>query len=74
MPWFYTCYQLIVLQGLAINNGTQVIAALGAEALFRADMIAKQADIIAALTTEVLEGVPGQFDKGYYSNYHQRLS
>ena len=61
--WYVLC-NVVILQGLAINNGTQVIAALGAEALFRADMIAKQADIIAALTTEVLEGVPGQFDKG----------
>ena len=27
-------------------------------------MIAKQADVIAALTAEVLEGVPEQFSKG----------
>ena len=47
-----------------MNNGTQVITSLGAEALYRADMIAKQADVIAAFTTEVLEGVPGQFDEG----------
>lgn len=41
-----------------------MITALGAEALYRADLIAKQADVIAAFTAEVLEGVPGQFAKG----------
>lgn len=41
-----------------------MITALGAEALYRAEMIAKQADIIAALTIEVLKGVPEQYAKG----------
>ncbi len=49
-----------------MNNGTQVITSLGTEALFRAGLIAKQADVIAAFTTEVLEGVPGQFEKGVH--------
>ena len=47
-----------------MNNGTQFITALGAEALFRAERIAKQADVIAALTVEVLAGVPDAFDPG----------
>lgn len=42
-----------------------MITALGAEALYRAEMIAKQADIIAALTIEVLKGVPEQYAKGF---------
>ena len=41
-----------------------MITALGAEALYRAEMIAKQAEIIAALTIEVLKGVPEQFAEG----------
>lgn len=49
---------------MALNNGTQVIAALGAEALYRAEMIAKQSEIIAALTIEVLKGIPEQYDEG----------
>ena len=52
------------MQGLALNNGTQMITALGAEALYRAEMIAKQSEIIAALTVEVLKGVPEQFAEG----------
>ena len=41
-----------------------MITALGAEAVCRAQMIAKQSEIIAALTIEVLKGVPEQFAKG----------
>lgn len=41
-----------------------MITALGAEALHRAEVISKQAEIIAALTIEVLKGVPGQFAQG----------
>lgn len=49
-----------------MNNGTQLITALGVEALFRAERIARQADVVAALTIEVLEGVPDAFDKGVF--------
>ena len=45
-------------------NGTQLITALGAEALSRAEVIAKQADIIAALSIDVLQGTPTAFDYG----------
>ncbi|TKS73639.1 Histidine ammonia-lyase [Collichthys lucidus] len=37
-------------EGLALINGTQMITSLGAEAVERAQAIARQADIIAALT------------------------
>ncbi|KAL0155929.1 hypothetical protein M9458_050192, partial [Cirrhinus mrigala] len=40
--------------GLALINGTQMITSLGAEAVERAEAIARQADIIAALTLEPL--------------------
>lgn len=62
-------YRLSLKQGLALNNGTQLITALGAEALYRAERIAKQADVVAALTIEVLEGVPDAFNEGKTSCY-----
>ena len=45
-------------------NGTQMITSLGAEAVERAQSIAQQADIIAALTLEVLKGTTKAFDSG----------
>lgn len=51
-------------QGLALINGTQMITSLGAEAVERAQAIAQQADIIAALTLEVLKGTTKAFDSG----------
>ncbi|KXJ15900.1 histidine ammonia-lyase [Exaiptasia diaphana] len=50
-------------EGIALINGTQLITALGAEALERAYMICRQADVIAALTLEVLKGSTNAFDK-----------
>lgn len=55
---------VIPLQGLALINGTQMITSLGAEAVERAQAIARQADIIAALTLEVLKGTTKAFDSG----------
>ncbi|XP_072025814.1 histidine ammonia-lyase-like [Amphiura filiformis] len=49
-------------EGLALINGTQLITALGAEAVERAAMIAKQADVIASLTLDVLKGTTSAFD------------
>ncbi|KAK0130604.1 Histidine ammonia-lyase [Merluccius polli] len=51
-------------EGLALINGTQMITSLGAEAVERAQSIARQADIIAALTLEVLKGTTKAFDSG----------
>ncbi len=45
-------------------NGTQFIATFGSEALYRAEVIAKQADVVAALSIDVLEGTPKAFDRG----------
>ncbi|XP_039617177.1 histidine ammonia-lyase-like isoform X3 [Polypterus senegalus] len=50
-------------EGLALINGTQLITSLGSEAVERAKAIARQADIIAALTLEVLKGSANAFDK-----------
>lgn len=49
-------------EGLAMINGTQFISSLGAEALVRASKCVKLADIIGALSLEVLKGTPKAFD------------
>ena len=54
-------------EGLALINGTQMITALGAEAVEKAKYLALQADIIAALTCEVLKGNVNQFDKDIHA-------
>ncbi|CAF1055218.1 unnamed protein product [Adineta ricciae] len=43
-------------EGLTMINGTQFITSLGAEGVERAIALARQADIIAALSTEALRG------------------
>jgi hypothetical protein len=43
--------------GLALINGTQMICAIGTEAIWRAQNAIKTADIIAALTLEALRGI-----------------
>ncbi|CAF1208876.1 unnamed protein product [Rotaria sordida] len=43
-------------EGLTMINGTQFITALGAEAVERAILIARQADVVAALSTDALRG------------------
>lgn len=60
----WTSSLVSTLQGLALINGTQMITSLGAEAVERAQAIARQADIIAALTLEVLKGTTKAFDSG----------
>ncbi|KAG8137987.1 hypothetical protein E2320_003925, partial [Naja naja] len=52
----------VSLKGLALINGTQMITSLGCEAVERASAIARQADIVAALTLEVLKGTTKAFD------------
>ncbi|KAG9345776.1 hypothetical protein JZ751_008921 [Albula glossodonta] len=54
-------------EGLALNNGTQLITSLGAEAVERAQAIARQADIVAALTLEVLKGTTKAFDSDIHA-------
>mgnify|MGYP005983574073 CR=1 FL=1 len=49
-------------EGVALVNGTQLITSIGAEAVERAQRIAKQADVVAALTLEVLKGTSRAFD------------
>lgn len=49
-------------EGLALINGTQLITSLGAEAVERSYNIARQADVVAALSLEVLKGTSRAFD------------
>ncbi|XP_076447679.1 histidine ammonia-lyase-like isoform X2 [Babylonia areolata] len=49
-------------EGLALINGTQLITSLGVEGVERAEGIARQADVIAAFTLEVLKGTSRAFD------------
>ncbi|MDR1379044.1 MAG: histidine ammonia-lyase [Synergistaceae bacterium] len=49
-------------EGLALNNGTTVMNAVGALALLDAEKLAKTADIVAALSLEALHGVPYAYD------------
>jgi histidine ammonia-lyase len=48
-------------EGIALINGTQFMASLGAEALERAKNLCKTADVIASLTLEVL-----RFDLNFF--------
>ncbi|ETO36200.1 hypothetical protein RFI_00862 [Reticulomyxa filosa] len=49
-------------EGLALINGTQFITGLGCEALVRAEKLARQADVIAAMSLEALRGTVRAFD------------
>ncbi len=51
-------------EGLAMINGTQLITSIGCEALERAGAVARQADVVASLTLEVLKGTSRAFDSG----------
>ncbi|WP_173424614.1 histidine ammonia-lyase [Tumebacillus flagellatus] len=50
-------------EGLALINGTQAMTSIGTLAYVKALRLAKAADMIAALTTEVLRGIPAAFDE-----------
>jgi histidine ammonia-lyase len=54
--------QLQAKEGLALNNGTQVMAALGVLSLLEAERLCQQADINAACSIDALKGTPRAFD------------
>lgn len=54
--------QLGPKEGLAMINGTQFISSLGAEAVVRSENLVLLADIVGALSLEVLKGTPRAFD------------
>ncbi len=55
--------QLEVKEGLALLNGTQAMGAVGALALYRAERLARLADVAGAMTLEALKGTPVAFDE-----------
>ena len=50
-------------EGLALLNGTQVLTAVGALALWRAYRLVELADVAGALTLQALLGTPAAFDQ-----------
>jgi histidine ammonia-lyase len=54
--------ELVAKEGLALINGTQVMTAIGALAIYDSINIAKTADIISAMTFESLRGIVNAFD------------
>jgi len=55
--------ELEAKEGIALLNGTQAMAAVGALALYRAERIARLADVAGAMTLEALRGTPAAFDE-----------
>jgi len=55
--------QLKAKDGLALINGTQLMAAYGAYVLERSLLLQKEADILAAMTLEALQGSAVPFDE-----------
>ncbi len=55
--------KLAAKEGLALNNGTQVMAALGVLSLLEAERLTRYADIIAAMSIDALMGTPRAFDE-----------
>ncbi|HEX2908551.1 MAG TPA: aromatic amino acid lyase, partial [Phototrophicaceae bacterium] len=54
--------ELAAKEGLALTNGTSMMCAIGALTIIQAEMLAKTADIAAALSLEALRGTPAAFD------------
>jgi histidine ammonia-lyase len=54
--------ELEAKEGLALNNGTQAMTAIGVLALYDAEVLAKTADIAAAMTLEAVKGKSAPFD------------
>mgnify|MGYP006093930235 FL=1 len=59
-------------EGLAMINGTQLIASLGAEAVVRAANVAICADVACALSLEVLRGTVKAFHPAIHSTRPHR--
>jgi len=49
-------------EGIALNNGTQMMAAIGALAIYDAERLIKTAEIAAAMSLEALNGIYDAFD------------
>ncbi|KAH7979815.1 hypothetical protein HPB49_011335 [Dermacentor silvarum] len=58
-------------EGLCLLNGTQLITSIGAEAVQRAIILSQQADVVAALTLEVLKGTTRAFESESHRFCHR---
>ena len=58
-----TPVQLAAKEGLALNNGTQMMTAVGVNVLYDAMKLAKVADIAGAMTAEALHGITKAYDE-----------
>jgi histidine ammonia-lyase len=54
--------KLAAKEGLALNNGTQVMTGIASLALLRAEQLCKVADITAAMSVDALLGTPTAYD------------
>ena len=55
--------ELDAKEGLALNNGTQLMTAIGALAVYDAETLIKTAEIAASLSLEALNGISDAFDE-----------
>ncbi|MGZ8843574.1 MAG: histidine ammonia-lyase [Pyrinomonadaceae bacterium] len=55
--------ELAAKEGIALLNGTQAMAAVGSLALYRAERVARLADVAGAMALEALKGTPVAFDE-----------
>lgn len=55
--------KLAAKEGLALNNGTQVMTGIMAINLIKAEKLALSADIIASMTVDALTGTPAAYDE-----------
>ncbi|MBN2723217.1 MAG: aromatic amino acid lyase [Deltaproteobacteria bacterium] len=59
----YSAIDLEAKEGLALTNGVQVTCAMGMMNVYDASLLAKHADISAALSLEAIKGIPSAFDE-----------
>jgi histidine ammonia-lyase len=64
--------QLEAKEGIALLNGTQAMAAVGGLALYRAERVARVADVSGAMTLEALKGTPVAFDERIHASRPHR--
>ncbi len=57
-----TPIRLAAKEGLALNNGTQVMTGVGALALLKAETLFKMADLIASISVDALLGTPEAYN------------
>ena len=63
---------LAAKEGIALINGTQVMTAIGALALLRAERLAIAADVVGAMSLEALQGSHRAFDRRIHDARPQR--